>query len=58
MQNRQSATEQLARRAELLGVASSQMDHSLCEENISRGELGSTRQATKYTRCGELGTAC
>jgi len=34
-QNRQSATEQLARRAQLLAVASSHMDHSLGEQDHS-----------------------
>jgi len=53
--NRQSATEQFARRAQLLGVASDGV-YSLDGENIRCGELGSTRRATKNTRCGELGT--
>jgi len=34
-QNKQSATEQLARRAQLLDVASSHMDHSLGEQDHS-----------------------
>jgi len=53
--NGQSATEQFARRAQLLVVASNDV-YSLGGENICCGELGSTRQATKNTRCGELGT--
>jgi len=55
MQNRQSATEQFARRAQLLVVARDDV-YSLGGENLRCGELGSTRRATKYTRCGELGT--
>jgi len=54
-QNGQSATEQFARRAQLLVVASDGV-YSLSGENICCGELGSTRRATKNTRCGELGT--
>jgi len=53
--NRQSATEQFARRVQLLAVASDDV-YSLGGENIRCGELGSTRRATKNTRCGELGT--
>jgi len=53
--NRQSSTEQFARRVQLLDVASDGV-YSLSGENIRCGELGSTRQATKNTRCGELGT--
>jgi len=34
-QNRQSATEQLVKRAQLLAVASSHMDHSLGEQDHS-----------------------
>jgi len=55
MRNRQSATEQFARRVQLLVVASDNI-YSLGGENIRCGELGSTRQVTKNTRCGELGT--
>jgi len=55
--NRQSATEQFARRVQLLAVASDDI-YSLGGENIRCGELGSTRRATKNTRCGELGTTC
>jgi len=55
--NGQSATEQFARRAQLLDVASDDV-YSLGGENIRCGELGSTHQVTKYTRCGELGTTC
>ena len=54
-QNGQSATEQFARRAQLLVVASDDV-YSLGRENIRCGELGSTRRVTKNTRCGELGT--
>jgi len=53
--NRQSATEQFSRRAQLLVVASDDV-YSLGGENIRCGELGFTRRATKNTRCGELGT--
>jgi len=54
-QNGQSATEQLARRIQLLAVARDGI-YSLGGENICCGELRSTRRATKNTRCGELGT--
>jgi len=47
-ENGQSATEQFARRTQLLAVASDDV-YSLGGENIRCGELGSTR-------CGELGT--
>jgi len=49
--NRQSATEQFARRVQLLVVASDDV-YSLGGENTRGGELGSTLQATKNTRCG------
>jgi len=49
-QNRQSATEQFARRIQLLALASDDI-YSLGGENILCGELGSTRQATKNIRC-------
>jgi len=53
--NEPSATEQFARRVQLLAVASDDV-YSLGGENIRYGKLGSTRRATKDTRCGELGT--
>jgi len=53
--NRHSATEQFARRTQLLVVARDGV-YSLGGENIRCGELGSTRRATKNTRCDELGT--
>jgi len=53
--NGQSATEQFARRAQLLAVASDDV-YLLGGENIRCGDLGSTRRATKNTCCGELGT--
>jgi len=54
-ENKQSATEQFARRTQLLAVARD-IIYSLGGENIRCGELGSTRRATKNTRCSELRT--
>jgi len=50
--NGQSATEPFARRTQLLVVARDSV-YSLGGENIRCGELGSTRRATKNTRCGK-----
>jgi len=49
MWNGQSATEQFARRVQLLAVARDGV-YSLGGENIRCGELGTTRRATKNTR--------
>jgi len=53
--NGKSATEQFARRTQLIVVARDDV-YLLAGENIRCGELGSTRRVTKNTRCGELGT--